>query len=152
MFYLNPNCTNLAKYTRLPSNLVLTEESLRTQLNLLFMLFRILTGTRRMRLPDNPKNQQNRSWAAEETLDILHCSVFDGVGGARWLKRLEREFTDQKVRGSNPTFASRLPLSRLGQPGSILSLVLPSGGMSIRHRKAATAERWCRKCDRRLTD
>ncbi|KAG5452702.1 hypothetical protein CSKR_102129 [Clonorchis sinensis] len=44
---------------------------------------------------------------------------------ARWLKWLEREFTDRKVRGSNPTSASRLPLSRLGRPGSIPALVLP---------------------------
>ncbi|KAG5446508.1 hypothetical protein CSKR_101471 [Clonorchis sinensis] len=59
-----------------------------------------------------------------------------------WLKWLEREFTDRKVRGSNPTSASRLPLSRLGQPGSISALVLPSGGMAARHRKGATAERF----------
>ncbi|KAG5444579.1 hypothetical protein CSKR_108055 [Clonorchis sinensis] len=39
--------------------------------------------------------------------------------GTRWLKWLECEFTDRKVRGSNPTSASRLPLSRLGQPGNI---------------------------------
>ncbi|KAG5450072.1 hypothetical protein CSKR_111215, partial [Clonorchis sinensis] len=53
----------------------------------------------------------------------------------------EREFTDRKVRGSNPTSAPRLPLSRLGQPDSIPALVLPSGGMTARHRKGATAER-----------
>ncbi|KAG5441434.1 hypothetical protein CSKR_107659, partial [Clonorchis sinensis] len=62
---------------------------------------------------------------------------------ARWLKWLEREFTDPKVRGSNPTAASRLPLSRLGQPGSIPALVLPSGGMAAGHRGGATAERLC---------
>ncbi|KER30515.1 hypothetical protein T265_03123 [Opisthorchis viverrini] len=39
-------------------------------------------------------------------------------------KWLEREFTDRKVRGSNPTSASRLPLSRLGQPGSIPALLI----------------------------
>ncbi|KAG5441054.1 hypothetical protein CSKR_101287 [Clonorchis sinensis] len=55
--------------------------------------------------------------------------------------RMEREFTDRKVRGSNPTSASRLPLSRLGQPDSIPALVLPSGGMAARHRKGVTAER-----------
>ncbi|KAG5441692.1 hypothetical protein CSKR_103172 [Clonorchis sinensis] len=60
---------------------------------------------------------------------------------ARWPKWSEREFTGRKVRGSNPTSASRLPLSRLGQPGSIPALVLPSGGMAARHRKGATAER-----------
>ncbi|KER33217.1 hypothetical protein T265_00906 [Opisthorchis viverrini] len=60
----------------------------------------------------------------------------------RWPKWLEREFTDRKVRDSNPTSASRLALSRLGQPGSIPALVLPSGGMAARHRKGATAERF----------
>ncbi|KAG5442831.1 hypothetical protein CSKR_110801 [Clonorchis sinensis] len=58
---------------------------------------------------------------------------------AGWTKWLEREFTDRKVRGSNPTFASRLPVSRLGQPGSLPALVQPSGGMAVRHRKGATA-------------
>ncbi|KAG5440999.1 hypothetical protein CSKR_114099 [Clonorchis sinensis] len=56
--------------------------------------------------------------------------------GARWPKLLEREFTDRRVRGSNPTSASRLPLSRLGQPGSIPALVQPSDGTAVRHRKA----------------
>ncbi|KAG5444076.1 hypothetical protein CSKR_104237 [Clonorchis sinensis] len=64
-----------------------------------------------------------------------------GHVGARRPKWLERELTDRKVRGSNPTSASRLPLSRLGQPGSIPALVQPSGGMAVRHRKGATAER-----------
>ncbi|KER27848.1 LOW QUALITY PROTEIN: hypothetical protein T265_13715 [Opisthorchis viverrini] len=56
-----------------------------------------------------------------------------------------REVTDRKVRGSNPTSASRLPLSRLGQPGCIPALVLPSGSMAVRHRKGATAERYIRQ-------
>ncbi|KAG5441164.1 hypothetical protein CSKR_102740, partial [Clonorchis sinensis] len=43
---------------------------------------------------------------------------------AQWL---ERKFTGRKVRGSNPTSASRFPLSRLGQPDSIPAFVLPSG-------------------------
>ncbi|KAG5454304.1 hypothetical protein CSKR_113991 [Clonorchis sinensis] len=57
---------------------------------------------------------------------------------AQWL---EREFIDRKVRASNPTSASRLPLSRLGQPDSIPTLVQPSGGTAVRQRKGATAER-----------
>ncbi|KAG5453450.1 hypothetical protein CSKR_100538 [Clonorchis sinensis] len=61
---------------------------------------------------------------------------------ARWLKWLEREFTARNVRDSNPTSASRLPLSRLGQPGSISALVLPSVGMAARHQKGPTAERF----------
>ncbi|KAG5452514.1 hypothetical protein CSKR_103319 [Clonorchis sinensis] len=44
---------------------------------------------------------------------------------------------------SNPTSASRLPLSRLGQPDTIPVLVLPSGGMTAKHRKDFTAE----QCD-----
>ncbi|KER21205.1 hypothetical protein T265_10415 [Opisthorchis viverrini] len=54
---------------------------------------------------------------------------------------LELEFTHRKVCGSNLTSASRFPLSRLGQPGSIPALVLPSGGMAARYRKGTTAER-----------
>ncbi|KER24479.1 hypothetical protein T265_07846 [Opisthorchis viverrini] len=61
---------------------------------------------------------------------------------ARWLKWLEPESADRKVRGSNPTSATRLPLFRLGQPGSISALVLPSGSMAARHRKGVTAERF----------
>ncbi|KAG5449334.1 hypothetical protein CSKR_108424 [Clonorchis sinensis] len=54
---------------------------------------------------------------------------------------LWREVTDRKVCGSNSTSASRLPLSRLGQPGSIPALLLLSGCKSARHRKGITAER-----------
>ncbi|KER30144.1 hypothetical protein T265_03401 [Opisthorchis viverrini] len=43
--------------------------------------------------------------------------------------------------GSNPTSASRLPLSSFEQLGRILTFVLPSGGVAVRHRKGATAER-----------
>ncbi|KAG5451293.1 hypothetical protein CSKR_106578 [Clonorchis sinensis] len=45
---------------------------------------------------------------------------------------LGRELTDRKILGSNPTSDSRLPLSRLGQPGSISVVVLPSGGMAVK--------------------
>ncbi|KER29680.1 hypothetical protein T265_03780 [Opisthorchis viverrini] len=41
-----------------------------------------------------------------------------------------------QVRGSNPTSASQLLLSRLERPGSIPALVQPLGGMAFRHRKA----------------
>ncbi|KER29088.1 hypothetical protein T265_04182 [Opisthorchis viverrini] len=57
---------------------------------------------------------------------------------AQWLGR---EFTNQYVRGSNPNSASRLLLPRLGQPGSIAALVLPSGGTAARKRNGVTAER-----------
>ncbi|KAG5445535.1 hypothetical protein CSKR_101020 [Clonorchis sinensis] len=45
------------------------------------------------------------------------ASTVEGDEMTQWL---EREFTDRKVFGSNPTFASRLLLPRLGQPGSIV--------------------------------
>ncbi|KER21179.1 hypothetical protein T265_10434 [Opisthorchis viverrini] len=44
---------------------------------------------------------------------------------------LEREFTDQKVRGSNPTSTFRLLLSRLDNLGTIPALVLPSDGKQL---------------------
>ncbi|KER23803.1 hypothetical protein T265_08392 [Opisthorchis viverrini] len=43
------------------------------------------------------------------------------------------KFTDWKVHGSNRP-VSRLPLSRLGKPGSVSALMLPSGGMTAWHR------------------
>ncbi|KER20676.1 LOW QUALITY PROTEIN: hypothetical protein T265_15261 [Opisthorchis viverrini] len=69
-------------------------------------------------------------------------SRFFYLTGARRLKWLESELTDRKVSGSKPTSASRLPLSRIEQPGSIPALVHPSGGMAARHRKGATAGRF----------
>ncbi|KAG5444114.1 hypothetical protein CSKR_101599 [Clonorchis sinensis] len=76
----------------------------------------------------------------------LVSSQFTGTYTTRWLKWLEREFNDRKVRGSKPTSASasRLPLSRLGQPDIIPALVLPSGGVAARHRKGITAEQFIR--------
>ncbi|KER23521.1 hypothetical protein T265_08604 [Opisthorchis viverrini] len=70
----------------------------------------------------------NVLWTIQKVVsdkDFHSCSTSSSMG-ARWLKWLEREFTDRKVRGSNPTSATRLPLSRLGQPDSIPALVLPS--------------------------
>ncbi|KAG5447088.1 hypothetical protein CSKR_108814 [Clonorchis sinensis] len=66
--------------------------------------------------------------------------VIDDIICARWLKWLEREFTDRKVRGSNTTSAPGPPLSSPAQPGSIPALELPSGGMAARHRRRVTAE------------
>ncbi|KER29760.1 LOW QUALITY PROTEIN: hypothetical protein T265_13302 [Opisthorchis viverrini] len=56
-----------------------------------------------------------------------------------WPKWLEHEFTDRKVRRSNLASASRLPLSRLGQPGSIPPFVLLSGDMAVSQRKGVPA-------------
>ncbi|KAG5448122.1 hypothetical protein CSKR_106379 [Clonorchis sinensis] len=76
-------------------------------------------------------------------MEILHWTPWlrSGVEVDEMAQWLEREFTDRRVRWSNPTYASRLPLSRLGRPGSIPALVLPSGGIAAMHRKGVTAER-----------
>ncbi|KAG5443200.1 hypothetical protein CSKR_110548 [Clonorchis sinensis] len=50
---------------------------------------------------------------------------------------LEREFTDRKVHGPNPTTASRLPCLGLG---NLAALALPSGGKAVRHQKGVTVE------------
>ncbi|KAG5452387.1 hypothetical protein CSKR_100803 [Clonorchis sinensis] len=70
-----------------------------------------------------------------------HKAVAYTQGSNLRLRWLEREFTDWKIRGSNPNSASRLLLTRLGRPDSISALVLPSGGLAARHRKGATAGR-----------
>ncbi|KAG5443665.1 hypothetical protein CSKR_102563 [Clonorchis sinensis] len=51
------------------------------------------------------------------------------------------------VRRSNPASATRLSLSRLGQPDSIPALVLPSGSMAAGHRKGVTAGRFIFYCE-----
>ncbi|KAG5450989.1 hypothetical protein CSKR_105258 [Clonorchis sinensis] len=51
---------------------------------------------------------------------------------AQWVRH---EINDWKVRGLNPTSASRLLLPRLPQSGSILGSVLSSGGMDTMHRR-----------------
>ncbi|KAG5449923.1 hypothetical protein CSKR_105973 [Clonorchis sinensis] len=56
----------------------------------------------------------------------IHCDLIK-----RQPPVVPREFTHPKVRVSNLTSASRLPLSRLGQPGSIPAVMLPSGDMSV---------------------
>ncbi|KER24099.1 hypothetical protein T265_08143 [Opisthorchis viverrini] len=71
-------------------------------------------------------------------LDHSQLDVAGMRTGAGWTKWLERKFTDREVRGSNPTSASRLPLSSHGRPGSIPALVLHSCGMAARHRKDAS--------------
>ncbi|KAG5447651.1 hypothetical protein CSKR_107817 [Clonorchis sinensis] len=73
--------------------------------------------------------------ASQPSLFVIGSVTCMSVPGSRWLRWLEHQFTDRKVRVSHPTFASRLPLSRLGQPGNIPALLLPSGGMAARHQK-----------------
>ncbi|KAG5443961.1 hypothetical protein CSKR_103782 [Clonorchis sinensis] len=65
----------------------------------------------------------------------------DTILQKKWFKWLQCESTDRNDRGSNPTSASQIPLSRFGQPGKIPAIVLPSGGMAARHREGARAER-----------
>ncbi|KAG5453887.1 hypothetical protein CSKR_108586 [Clonorchis sinensis] len=94
-----------------------------------------------------PRQGKSRGRGRVRTTDPSHqnCSLLghkptpqtDGEM-AQWL---ERDFTDRKVRVSNPTSSSRLLTSRLGQPGSIPALVLPPDGMAVRHGKDVTAER-----------
>ncbi|KER21990.1 hypothetical protein T265_09820 [Opisthorchis viverrini] len=57
-----------------------------------------------------------------------------------WTLQIGTTFATWTVRSSNPTSASRLPLSRLGQPGSIPALVFHSCGMAARYRKDPTSE------------
>ncbi|KAG5454637.1 hypothetical protein CSKR_106028 [Clonorchis sinensis] len=53
----------------------------------------------------------------------------------------ERKSTEQKIRVSNPTPTSRLLLSRIGYPGSIPALVLPSDDVVNEHRRGIKAQR-----------
>ncbi|KER32274.1 hypothetical protein T265_01699 [Opisthorchis viverrini] len=94
---------------------------------------------RTFRSVNSPSNYL--SHLAPSSLPDRHRSPLWGEM-AQWL---ERESTDRKVRDSNPTSAFRFPLSRLGQPGHIPALVLPSGGMAARHQKGAELAR-CDHC------
>ncbi|KAG5441345.1 hypothetical protein CSKR_103221 [Clonorchis sinensis] len=89
-------------------------------------------------LPSGGMAVRHREKPAAKRFLFLTHSILDSGLEARWFKWLERELIDRKVRGSSPTSASRLLLSRLGQSGRIPALVLPSGGMAVRHRKAVT--------------
>ncbi|KER32952.1 LOW QUALITY PROTEIN: hypothetical protein T265_12705, partial [Opisthorchis viverrini] len=81
-------------------------------------------------------------------ISSYHCCTAVRSAHSELAQCLEGEFTDRKVRGSNPISAPRVPLSRLGQPGSIPALELPSGGMVPRHREGPTSERFTplRRC------
>ncbi|KAG5445184.1 hypothetical protein CSKR_103357 [Clonorchis sinensis] len=126
VFNLNPSCTKFANYTHLHTNLVLTGDSTDNLVHDILRHFNLLVYALKTRSP-----------ATTCPCFVDYASIMGEIA-----QRLERERTDRKVHGSNPASASRLPLSRLGQPGSIPALVLPSGGMAARHRKGATAERF----------
>ncbi|KAG5446221.1 hypothetical protein CSKR_112499 [Clonorchis sinensis] len=98
-----------------------------------------------------PEPARSRSCRTARMINTIVCELeFVRISGSVMLvgyKRsptswmwLEREFTDRKVRSSNLTSASQLPLSRVGQPGSIPALVLHSGSRAARHRKGTTSE------------
>ncbi|KER28764.1 hypothetical protein T265_04458 [Opisthorchis viverrini] len=83
--------------------------------------------------------------------DWKHCKQYTRAGTLLGSPSLDRSSRDawvefeprtfrSNVPGLNPTSASRLSLSRFGQPGSIPALMLPSGGMTARHQKGVTAE------------
>ncbi|KAG5446663.1 hypothetical protein CSKR_112980 [Clonorchis sinensis] len=102
--------------------------------------------------------QSERSHLCPSARILMNSSEKREIAGlrfhpsARWFNWLEHEFTDRKVRGSNPTSASQLPLSRLGQPASIPALVLPSGGMAadeLHSEKQHLVER-TRDCVRKI--
>ncbi|KAG5449242.1 hypothetical protein CSKR_100666 [Clonorchis sinensis] len=61
---------------------------------------------------------------------------------AQWVAEVRKPPHHGKVQSLRDNSASRLPLSRLGQPGNIPTLLLPSGGMAARHRKGVTDERF----------
>ncbi|KAG5447024.1 hypothetical protein CSKR_108874 [Clonorchis sinensis] len=84
-------------------------------------------------VPEFPSNLCSTQIGLISTNTLICISIwpFTLSFEARWPKWLEREFTDRNVLGSNQTSASRLLLSRLGQPGSIPALMLPSGAMAV---------------------
>ncbi|KAG5453997.1 hypothetical protein CSKR_102091 [Clonorchis sinensis] len=93
-------------------------------------LTRQLSYVGRRRVPGWISSKKN------DIIGLLNVCERDGEM-ALWLRR---EFTDRKVRGSNPTPASRLPSFRLAQLGTFPAVVLLLGGMAARHRKGVTAE------------
>ncbi|KER33436.1 hypothetical protein T265_00743 [Opisthorchis viverrini] len=87
-------------------------------------------------------DKRNRRIFARRTTGRSNTGAVDDMRHSLLARWREHEFTDRKVRGSNPASASRLRLSKLEQPDSIPALVQPLGGMAVRHRKGATAERF----------
>ncbi|KAG5449153.1 hypothetical protein CSKR_104745 [Clonorchis sinensis] len=73
------------------------------------------------------------------SINQLVIGCLNGSEMAQWL---EREITDGKVRDSNPTAASRPPLSRFRQTGSIPAPVLPSDSIAAGNRTSVTVERF----------
>ncbi|KAG5452513.1 hypothetical protein CSKR_103318 [Clonorchis sinensis] len=140
MFYLNPNCTVFEKYTHLHINLVFARDSPGTQLHL--PIQRQRQPFHNGRSFENPRSFRARTTCPStvnqkfsSTVQMLFDRSFTSPSlpsdgqlfvpstllfhhrpphWARWPEWLEREFTDRKVRGSNPTSTSRLPCLGLG--------------------------------------
>ncbi|KER24934.1 hypothetical protein T265_07499 [Opisthorchis viverrini] len=135
MFYLNPNWTpvSFCQYIRVGVSRVSSPPVKSSSCSTLsapnyHATRRLHEGWDTARLP-KPRQGKSRGRDRVRTTDL---SARGGI--AQWL---EWEFTGRKVRGSKPTPASCLSLSRLSQSGRIPAFVLPSGGMSVSHRKGA---------------
>ncbi|KER33185.1 hypothetical protein T265_00884 [Opisthorchis viverrini] len=131
MFYMIINCTKFDKFTtHLHTSLVLTGFNRKLLTRLLKTLRQpttsfVLLGVHQIgAVPEFPStlNRYIR-WAQSSGFYQPYVFLEPKLHECKGERSLEREFTDQKVHGSSPTSASRLPLSRLGQPGSIPALV-----------------------------
>ncbi|KER31923.1 hypothetical protein T265_01860 [Opisthorchis viverrini] len=149
MFYLNPNWNVFEKYAYLQINLVFTRDSTESLNNA------IRIGDPQFYVKDEVNARICKARTAFANLRHLWRQNglslnFKGLlavllyGCETWPIRAAEPRRIQasdhrylrtiiRIRGLNPTSASRLPLSMLGQPGSNPALVLPSGGMAARH-------------------
>ncbi|KER33225.1 hypothetical protein T265_00912 [Opisthorchis viverrini] len=140
MFYLNPNWTDFDIYTSFAYRTNFDGDSPETQtliIRLLKTLRHPTTGFVHLRahqvstVPVNLMFYLNPNWTDFDIYtSFAYRTNFDGDSHetqflvlfkregelTQWL---QNEFTERKVRGSNPTSAFRFPLSRLEQPGSI---------------------------------
>ncbi|GAA52767.1 hypothetical protein CLF_108779 [Clonorchis sinensis] len=87
-------------------------------------------------------------WYFSGSRDHPTGSLVDGWGSQSYPVHFSptKATSIETIGGSVPTTGGIVPVQlfvrqTLGQPGSIQALVLPSGGMAVRHRKGATAER-----------
>ncbi|KER25654.1 hypothetical protein T265_06944 [Opisthorchis viverrini] len=118
LVHLAPSSHVFEKYTHLQINLVFTGDSIESLVYDVLQLNVLHTGRLMIQLTRLGKLLRTLAYPC-----YLSALPTDENQQASWLKWLEREFADRKVRGSNPTSASRVPLSRLGQPDSIPALV-----------------------------
>ncbi|KER20588.1 hypothetical protein T265_15284, partial [Opisthorchis viverrini] len=101
-----------------------------------------ITSIQSCGMSDVPATLEPQSnWKLSSCLCLPTSKLHNFASKVQEVAKSGREVTDRKVRGSNPTSATRLPLSRLGRPGSIPALLLPPSCMAARHRKGVIAER-----------